>query len=72
MMAEQEVSFASLQGGPLDNVCQRPIVPDKVHVQSGELLHLITEVPGQGQCFQENLGEDNGGTQIDKDARLEL
>ena len=72
MMPDQRKPFPSFEGGPGHHISHGAIVSNEIHIQGRKLLHVMPQVPDEGQGLQENLGEDNGRTQVDEHAPFEL
>ena len=66
MVADNAVSLASLEGGPIHHIGHGPVMADEIKVHRGEIFRPVSEVSGNGQGLEEHLWQNHGRSGIDK------
>lgn len=56
VVAGEREPFAAVLGRTTNYICVRPVVLNKVHVDSGEVLERESEIPNERHGFEKDFG----------------
>ena len=72
MMTGEHDALSAIFGRPLDHIVARAIVPDEIHVGSGEVRDLAAEVAREVERLEKNFRHHHCGAEIDHHAAREF
>src|SRR5438552_11445439 len=70
--ADERIALAAAEEGPLQDVLLGAIVADLIEIRGHEPRGLVSQIPHRRESFQEDLGQDDRGPEVEHDAALQV